>query len=149
MAEFKYRLETLLRLRQSARDECRLKLTESHRADEAIGRRMARLDDERQCLRNRQRLAATPGEVNVNARLEADRYAALLGAEAERLARQRESLAVEIERRRRSLVEADRDARGLEKLRERQLFRHRREASRSESKRLDEIAMQMAFGKKP
>ncbi len=54
-------------------------------------------------------------------------------------------MATEIERRRQALVEADREVRVLEKLRERQAEQHRREEDLQEAKRLDEVAAQQAF----
>ena len=56
-------------------------------------------------------------------------------------------MAAEIERRRQALVEADREVRVLEKLRERQLEQHRREEELRETKRLDEVVTQQAFRK--
>ena len=54
-------------------------------------------------------------------------------------------MAAEIERRRQALVEADREVRVLEKLRQRQAEQHRREEELREAKRLDEVAAQQAF----
>ena len=49
-------------------------------------------------------------------------------------------MAEEIERRRQTLVQANRDVRVLEKLREKQAGRHRQEEDRRETKVLDEVA---------
>ena len=54
-------------------------------------------------------------------------------------------MAAEIERRRQALVEADREVRVLEKLRQRQAEQHRRDEDLREVKRLDEVASQQAF----
>ena len=64
------------------------------------------------------------------------------GPKRRSLQRQRQALAAEIDRRRQALLEADRDVRTLEKLRENQLQAHRQEEERQEGKRLDEAALQ-------
>lgn len=142
MAEFRFQLATLLRLRQAARDDCRLRLAEAHRDDEDLHDRLTRLGDEHKRLRGRRRRATVPGDMDVDGIIETERYMALLGSEEDRLKLRRESLAGEIEQRRQALVKADQDAQSLEKLRERQMLRYRREQNRSESKQLDEIAAQ-------
>ncbi len=61
-------------------------------------------------------------------------------AQRSQLDGQRETLATEIEHRRLALVEANREVRVLEKLREKQVTRHRRDENRRETKVLDEVA---------
>ncbi len=141
MPEFRFRLETLLRLRQSARDQCRLRLAESQRADEELRRRLAGLGKEQGRLHEHGRRAAGPGAIDIERLIEADSYAAALRREEAELRRQREALAGEIQTRRDVLLQADRDARVLEKLRDRQHERHRQDQQRRESKQLDERGM--------
>jgi flagellar protein FliJ len=136
-----FRLSTLLRLRENARDQCRQELAESHRKDEEIGRRLDRLDAQRRNLQEEERRTAAPGAVDVDRLREAGRYAGELRARRAELERRRASLAEEIRRRRLALVEADRGVRVLEKLRERQEERCRREEDRRQAKQLDEAAV--------
>ena len=138
MPEFRFRLEKLLRLRQGARDQCRLRLAESQRADEELQHQLAGLGKEQERLQEQCRQAAGPGAVDLDRLVEADRYAAVLRGEEAELHRQRETLAAEIQTRRDTLLQADRDARTLEKLRDRQHQRYRQEEQRRESKQLDE-----------
>ncbi len=144
MPEFQFRLATLLRLRQSARDECRQRLAEAQCADEDLRDRLARIAAEKQRLHGRGRRCGGPGTVDVDRLTEIERYAAVLRDDAERLRQRREALAVEIQQRRHALLKADQDARSLEKLQDRHRLRHRREAERRESKQLDEAAMHAA-----
>jgi flagellar export protein FliJ len=72
---------------------------------------------------------------------ESHQYAALLQTQEDELVRQRLALAIEIDRRRQSLLEADREVRTLEKLRENQIEAHRQNKNRQEIKRLDEAAL--------
>lgn len=141
MSRFTFRLAGLLRLRESTRDERRAALAEAFRVDDVLRRQMDRLDAEVAGLRDACRRAAGPGTVDLDHLVEAQRYETALRSQREAILRQRETVAAEIERRRQALVEADRDVRVLEKLRERQLEQHTREEARREVKRLDEVAI--------
>ena len=141
MSKFHFRLATLLRLRQSTRDERRLELAESQRADAELQDRLTRLAAQQERLRDECREAAGPGEVDFVRLAEAHQYAAGLRTQEDELVRQRQALAIEIDRRRQAVLEADRDVRTLEKLRENQFETHRQDENRQEIKRLDEAAL--------
>ena len=140
MARFKFRLATLLRLREATRDERRSELAEAFRADDLLEQQQGELGTELGELKSRYRAAAEPGTVHIDRLVEVQRYEVTLKAQQTQLAKQREVVAAEIERRRQVLIGADRDVRVLEKLREKQALRHRREEDRRENKRLDEVA---------
>ena len=140
MSKFKFRLSTLLRLRETTRDECRTELAQAYRADEIVEREQERLAAELAELENESRSAASPGELDVDRLLETRRYSSVLNAQRKHAAGQRDVIAEEIERRRRKLVEANREVRVLEELRDRQLHRHRDNENRLEIKALDEVA---------
>jgi flagellar protein FliJ len=142
MAQFHFRLATLLRLREATRDERRVQLAESQRADAEFQDQLARLDAQQRRLQNECREAAGPGEVDLPRLVEAHQCAAALRIEQANIERQRRALATEIDGRRQALLEADRDVRTLEKLRENQFEAYRQEENRQESKRLDEAALQ-------
>jgi flagellar protein FliJ len=141
MPEFRFRLTTLLRLRENTRDERRWRLAESQRADEDLQRQLSQLGAEQQRLQALCRKAAAPGALDLGRLVDADRYAAVLRAEESELHRRRETLAAEIQSRRQAVLQADREVKALEKLRGRQQQRHRQESERRESKRLDEAAV--------
>ncbi|NLF08169.1 MAG: flagellar export protein FliJ [Pirellulaceae bacterium] len=141
MAEFRFQLATLLRLRQTARDECRLRLAEARRNEEDLRDRLTRLADERKRLQSRRRRAAPTGDVDVDGVVEIERYAAMLDSEESRLNTRLTTLAGEIDLHRQSLLKADREAQSLEKLRDKQLHRHRREENRKEEKLQNETAL--------
>ena len=145
MARFAFRLAALLRLRESRRDECRAALAEAYRVDEVLARQFDSLGQELEGLRSFARLKAAPGVVDVDRLVETQRYELVARAQQQRIAQQRRTVAAEIERRREALVEADREVRVLEKLRQRQAEQHRREEERREAGRLDEAASQQAF----
>lgn len=141
MAEFQFRLATLLRLREAARDERRIALAEACRDDETLAAQLEKIDAELHRVQTECREAAMPGEINVNRMIESQRYLASLRSREKNFEDRRQELAAEIDRRRQTLVEADRNVQILDKLRERLQERHRMEEERKEAKHLDEIAL--------
>lgn len=142
MSHFPFRLATLLRLREAARDQLRIALAEACRADEELADQLIRLGLERQRLQAECRAVAEPGAVDIDRLVETHRYVSALRLREKDLQEQRRTAAVEIDRRRQSLVEADQNVQALEKLRDRRFERHRLEEERQEAKHLDEIALQ-------
>lgn len=142
MAKFKFRLATLLRLREATRDERRAELAEAYRADDLLREHLDRVGRELSWLQAQCRKVAGPGTVDVDRLVEAQRYEVTLRAQQGQLAGQREAVSAEIDRRRQTLLHADRDVRLLEKLREKQARRHHQEENRREIKELDEVAGQ-------
>jgi flagellar FliJ protein len=145
MSKFTFRLATLLRVREAARDQRRSELAEAHRVDDVLKRRIDLLAEEFDSLQQQCRKTVAPGLVNVDQLVEAQRYTVALHMQQGQLARQRETVQTEIGRRRQALLEANRDVRVLENLREKQLRQHRQEEERREMRRLDEVAQQQAM----
>jgi flagellar export protein FliJ len=140
MAKYKFRLDTLQKVREAHRDQQRASLAEAFRAEQVLAENRAQLVVEEQELRKLQRSATTGQYLDVNRLLEAQRYELLLKAQSQELAKQALLLAAETERRRQTLVEADREVRVLELLDERHSDAHNRDEQRAETKRLDEAA---------
>lgn len=140
MSKYKFRLETLRRLRIAHRDQQRSALADAYRAEEVLAERRAAIADEQTSLRTMQRVALADARLDVNQLLEVQRYEMVLKAEEAQLVDQTNRLAIEVERRRQAVVEADRGVRVLDKLDERHRDQHRREAQRQETKDLDEVA---------
>lgn len=145
MSKFKFRLAALLRLREATRDERRAALAEAYRVDDVLRQRLDGVAGELNGLKIAWRQAAGPGIVDVDRLVESQRYELALRSRQAELERQRENVAAEIQRRRQALIEADREVRVLEKLRERQAEQHRREEERRDAKSLDEVAQQQAM----
>ena len=112
----------------------------AYQAEQMLSEQIQQLAQEELQLRKRTQLEVSPGAVNVDTLLTAQRYGAVLKARAGLLDQQREKLQQEIDRRRQALVEADREVRALEKLRERQQQEHLAHEARIEIKDLDEVA---------
>ena len=143
MKPFRFRLATLLKLREQARDACRGQLAEAFEAESQL--RAHRADTQQQLDSLIDQLTATrkPGRVDVDSLVTVQRYQLVLQAEYQTQTQQLELIAEEIERRRLALVAADREVQVLEKLQEQGRERHDLEAKRSETKQLDEVALQI------
>jgi flagellar protein FliJ len=140
MAKYKFRLATLQKVREAHRDRERAALAEAFGAEQVLADRRNELRAETEELQNLQRSAVVGPVLDVNRLLEAQRYELVLKARSEALAQQQAMLAVETERRRQQLIEADREVRVMERLDERHHQEHRRREQRIEVKLLDEVA---------
>jgi flagellar export protein FliJ len=141
MPKFHFRLATLLRLHESARDERRARLAEAFRADELLEQREGMVADEIAATRNAGRKAVTPGTVDLDRIVEAQRYEMALRAQKNLLGQQRKAVGGEIERRREAVLAANREVRALEKLRERHKQRYQQDETRRAIRELDEVAL--------
>ena len=140
MARYKFRLETLQKVREARRDEHRTSLAEAFRAEQVLAESRAEIVVELNELRAMQRSAMSGRYTDVNQLLEAQRYELLLKARSLELTKQAVLLAAETERRRQVLVESDREVRVLERLDDRHQQEFNQEQQRLETKQLDEIA---------
>ncbi len=137
-----FRLATLLKLREATRDERRGALAEAFRAEAVLVENLRGVEEELSSLAGDYRQATLPGRIDVDRLLEHQRREALLIAQKNEYARQRELVLAEVERRREALAQADRDVRMLEKLREKQALADIADAARAAAKQLDEFAVQ-------
>jgi len=138
MPPFRFRLQTLERLREAARDTCREQLAEALRIDTGLVEQLEKLQADARLARELQTVPA--GKVDVDRLLEAQRYEAMVGVEIRHVESQRAQVAVEIERRRAVLMEADREVKVLEKLKAVRRREYDEAAQRQEMKQLDESA---------
>lgn len=142
MPPFKFRLQTLLQIRIAERDERRVKLAEAFRAEQILQTRITEVANEIEEVRNQSRRASAPGEVHVDTLLNTHRYELLLSAQKKALEQQLAQIQAEVEKRREALVEADRQVRVLEKLREKRWGEYQQKEFKQEVKTLDEVALQ-------
>jgi flagellar export protein FliJ len=140
MTRFEFRLQTLLKLRESLRQQRRQELAEAHRVEDLLQQQIDQVESQQEETRKRSKVAASPGMISVSRLLDTHRYEILLQARIQQLLAQQNQLREEIERRRQALMAADQDVRILEKLREKQESAHRWEEDRRDVKELDEIA---------
>lgn len=142
MTDFKFRLETLLRLRLAERDQRRADLVKALRAEEMLRAEDQAVERQQGIAAEKSRQLKSPGAADVDGLLQTHRFELALAAQRRTLASQIAQVQAEADRRRQALVEADREVRVLEKLRERQAASHRRATERLEVKEFDEQAAQ-------
>jgi flagellar FliJ protein len=135
---FQFRLQTLLRIRHAARDERREQLAEALRIDDALRAKQEEFEALRDEARRMQHLKT--GRVDVDRLLEAQRYEAIVSAEIAHVVSQRNNVAEEVRKRRDALVEADRECKVVEKLREKRHSEYLAELQAADMKVLDEAA---------
>jgi flagellar FliJ protein len=140
MSKFRFRLATLLKLREAARDERRAALADAYQADEVLQGYLAKTQEDLVAVQQTYRQAISPGQINVDPLIDSQRYEMVMRAQVQHLDQQRAQLAEEIERRRQALVYADRDVRILEKLRDNQARQHAQTEEMQLMKILDEVA---------
>jgi flagellar FliJ protein len=140
MSSFRFRLDTLLRLRLADRDARRADLAKAQRAEDALVAQAAALADEQRETVELSRRLASPGAADVDRLIAAHRYELVLKARSQQLTGQIDQVRAEVHRRREVLVEADRQVRVLEKLRDKQRAAHTAREQRLDQKTLDEQA---------
>jgi flagellar export protein FliJ len=146
MARFIFRMATLLKLRESARDERQAQLVQARQAADILRGQQEALEQEARRLDQESRNAVRPGPINVDGLLHARRYELLLRVQQQDLLQQQQAVDAELARRQQALVEANREVRVLELLREKQWVRHREEEARQEMKQIDEVAQRVGCG---
>jgi flagellar export protein FliJ len=143
VARHQFRLKTVEKVRSIRRDQSQAALADAFRAEQALAETAAEIAKEQAQLREMQRAATAERPLNVNRLVEAQQYDLVLRAKQQELAKQQTLLAIETERRRLAVVEAEREVRVLEMLDDRHRRAHQREAERLEAKQLDEVAAQI------
>src|SRR5947207_7177539 len=98
MPQFIYRLATLLKLREGARDERRLQLAEAYLAERTLNERRGAAQQELDQHLSEQQRSVSAGAVDVDRLLSTHRYQLVLRAGMAVIDQQREVLAVESEK---------------------------------------------------
>ena len=142
MSVFRFRLETLLKLRESDRRQRQVELAEAYRAEQVLREQMDGLAAELAGHKERVRAASAGNTVDVNELLDMNRYELILKTQSAALGQQTAQIQEEVEKRRGLVVAADREVRVLENLRERRLAAHQLAEAQREMKELDEISQQ-------
>ncbi|TWT86519.1 Flagellar FliJ protein [Pseudobythopirellula maris] len=140
MTPYRFRLQTVERLRAAHRDEQRLRLADAQHAADLLEAQSERLEAEIADLRAGHTRTLGEKSLDIGAVREAQRYELTLRSQQRSLAEQAETIRQETEQRRLALVAAERDVRVLEQLDERLRERHRVAEQQEETKVMDETA---------
>lgn len=138
---FHFRLQTLLRLRIAERDQRRADLAKALRAEEVLRAEEQRVADEQASVAEQAQALKSPGAADVDSLMTTHRYGVVLLAQRKQIAAQLVQVQAESERRRLAVVEADRQVRVMEMLRDRQFAAYRQAEERQEIKQFDEMAI--------
>lgn len=138
MSIFKFRLQGLLRLRESQRDEARLLLADLLRQDALLIDDRAALDGA--AVSARTDVGATaPGLVDLRSHRDLQSFETGLRQRRQSIDGQRRALEPQIAERRQLLAAAQRELRLLEQLAEREATLHRSAVERAAQRELDEL----------
>lgn len=141
MTQFRFRLESLLRLRRAERDRRREEVANAYRADQVLQQRQEAVEQELAETQRQTEQRSAPGTIHVDGLLNTHRYELVLTAQRQQIQHQRQVIATELERRRQALVEADRDLRILEKLREKHAGDFEYTQQKADMRQFDEMAL--------
>ncbi len=142
MARYKFRLKTILHLRESHRDTQREEVADALRAAETLREQKIQIEKEIQEIIVQRREWASKAPLQVARLLDLQRYETSLRAKLRAIEENQKSVEIEIIRRREVLVTAEREVKTLEKLDDRGQERHRQEEQRRETLLMDEFASQ-------
>ncbi|MGL4943397.1 MAG: flagellar export protein FliJ [Thermoguttaceae bacterium] len=137
---FKFRLETLLSIRDNVRKERQAELAKAYDAERIVLDKIGELDSGIVSLIGEGRAAMQSDNIDVEFLVGLRRREAFLRAQHTEATRQLGMIREEIEVRRRAVIEADKEVKVMEKLKERQYQRYTEEESRRDQKTMDEIA---------
>ncbi|MCE9545087.1 MAG: flagellar export protein FliJ [Planctomycetia bacterium] len=140
MAHTEFRLATLLKLRQAARDECRHALSEAMQAERSIQAQITAIESRLHQAQTDQARTAVAEVIHLDSLRAADDYRQALKSGLRSLHAKLAEAAAECQRRRDALTAADREVQMLDKLRERHSDRELHRHVRAEANLLDEAA---------
>jgi len=139
MPGFKFRLKAVATLREQTRDRVAESVAEVQEAQRIVVEQIAQLQREiEDALRQRQQ--ASIGIVRIDRLLMVQRHQLMLESQREQAMQQLRLLNEEYERRRALLVEAEKEVKAMEKLKETQKARWDEEQLAAEQKQIDEWA---------
>ena len=140
MRAFTFRLQTLQRLREQARDVAQRALAAAQEKQAVLEQQQASLQIDLQGLETHMRNTITKQHLDVDRAMDGHRHQLSLQARLAELDKAMLDARAQVERCRDKLIEADREVKILEKLHERQLAEHTRQLAQHEAKQLDEAA---------
>jgi flagellar export protein FliJ len=137
-------MDALLALRCRERDRLRVALADALAGQRLVEARCLLIERQLDNHRRTARDELGPGHIDAVALACANRYESNLRAQRAALQAEAQAAGHQVERRRQDVLEADRDVRALEKLRERQQEQHRAGLARAERNALDALAARAA-----
>ena len=140
MGKFRYRLAPLLKIRENIRSEKQAELAKAYQAAKIVEEQLERVNSEIAANADKGRQLLKQERLSVDSLLAFRRHEAYLLTQRNHAEGQLEQIKQEIERRRIALMEADREVKVLEKLREKAKLRHDHAEALADMKQMDEVA---------
>ncbi|GAA4424783.1 flagellar FliJ family protein [Bremerella cremea] len=141
MAKFRFRLETYLRLKMAARDQCRADLAEVLRAEDQLKQHQVDIEREMEEHNTYVRSVSQKGTLNVDLIAASQNEFVFLKALRQEKLNLMQQLQPHIQQRRQALIDADHEVRTLERLKEQKHQQHQQWELALEAKQMDEIAL--------
>ncbi|MEO1498039.1 MAG: flagellar FliJ family protein [Planctomycetota bacterium] len=142
MSRTRSQLDALMKLRSRTRDAARRELGDALRAAGVLAQEQEQLELAIAQLADERRAALAQANAEPERMLATGRYDLVLRARGQAMTENRQKIEQEIDRRRATLAEAEREVRVIEKLEEREAERARVEAARRERRLTDELNAQ-------
>lgn len=146
MSRFAFPLDSVLKYRRSRRDLCRQLMARVLADDRELAAREAMLLDQRGAQLDEIRALDRGERIDIDGSIARRFHAVRLHGELRVLAQNRQVLAGQLELCRRALVEADRDVKALEKLRDRREAEHRAAHERRSNREMEDAWMALHAG---
>ena len=140
-----FRLKTLLKLNEQARDQRQRMLSDAKQAVELLQNRIDQLESELADIKQQTSHLVQQQTINPDTWADQQRYRWVLQSQKSQMLAQRGQLEQEVERRENALMDADREVKKLEKMRDRELELERVRLNQLEQKELDDLAPWNAF----
>lgn len=144
MTRFRFRLDTLVKIREKTRDAAAASVGEVRAAQQVIEQQIADVAQQQQDLM-RERASQSSGAIQVERLLSMQRYQLQLEGQRNYLLQQRQALQVEHDKRLQVLIEAEKELKVLEKLREQKLQQWTEHQLSIEQKMLDELGSRIGM----
>ena len=140
-----FRLKTLLKLNEQARDQRQRMLSDAKQAIELLQNRIDQIESELADIKQQTSQLVQQQTINPDIWADQQRYRWVLQSQKSQMLAQRGQLEQEVERRENALMEADREVKKLEKMRDREFELERVRLNQLEQKELDDLAPWKAF----
>ncbi len=142
MSEFRFSLQSVLKVRLAERDERQAELADAQRSEFAVQTEIDRLNRDLQHLRTHARGFLLPGSIDIAHLQNCNSCEQTLRREIDLLDQQRHEAEKEAEQCRAALIQADQQVRMLEKLSDKQRDEHSRDEKKRENQHLDDLGCQ-------
>ncbi len=141
MAGFQFRLESVLKVRESRRDLCRQVLGQVLHEQQKLENQKKRIEAERQSQLDELKSIAQEGQFDVDAMSNRRYYAGQLSSQILEIEHQKAFVSQQIKLCRQALTKADQEVKVIEKLKEKQLSEYTTAQLKKETQELEEVWM--------